>query len=885
MNKLMLIDGHSIVNRAFYGVPELSNASGLHVNAIYGFLNILFKLLDDESPNYLCVAFDMSAPTFRHEKYPEYKGTRKPMPEELREQIPVLKDVLRAMDITIVEHAGWEADDILGSLAVKAEREGMEVSLVSGDRDLLQIATDTIKIVLPKTKAGKTEYEIYHTQDVVDKYQVTPAGIIELKALMGDTSDNIPGVPKVGEKTATALLVEYGTVANVYDNLDKITKKGLHDTLEANRDKAELSRWLATIKTDCDTNVTWDEIELKNIYTYKAYESLKTLGLKKILDRFEGKTGVTESAAASMDIVTISDQSECNKLFESLKGNVAFVIHKSDKNKNTREESDGQMGFDLEAMTGTEEEVADSSKDEFSAVSITCGDKTYVISPSDKLKSSYISECIKSMIIKQDVNPVTYDVKAAYDYLCDKDDVISLDDNGHSTPRIDDMMLISYLLNPIKAKEYDTKPGIITHELYADYEASVKALKDAGMYKLYEDIELPLAYVLYTCEKAGIIADREKLIEYGKSLEGRINELEESICDKAGERFNINSPKQLGEILFGKMGIKGGKKTKSGYSTAADVLEKLAPEYPIVSEILEYRGLTKLKSTYADGLQECIAADGRIHTTFNQTITATGRISSTDPNLQNIPIRTELGRKIRKCFVPKEGFVFIDADYSQIELRLLAHMSQDAGLIEAYGTDADIHRITASKVFHIPFEEVTAEQRRDAKAVNFGLVYGISSFGLSQDLGISRDEAKKYIEEYFVTYPGVKRFLDDLVTQAKDKGYATTMYGRRRPIPELNNSNYMMRQFGERVAMNSPIQGSAADIMKLAMIRVYEALIREKINGRILIQVHDELLLEVSEEEAAKAADILKREMENAVTLAVKLEADVHEGNNWYEAK
>ncbi|MCR4756000.1 MAG: DNA polymerase I [Lachnospiraceae bacterium] len=885
MNKLMLIDGHSIVNRAFYGVPELSNASGLHVNAIYGFLNILFKLLDDESPKYLCVAFDMSDPTFRHEKYPEYKGTRKPMPEELREQIPVLKDVLRAMDITIVEHAGWEADDILGSLAVKAEREGMEVSLVSGDRDLLQIATDMIKIVLPKTKAGKTEYEIYHTQDVIDKYQVTPAGIIELKALMGDTSDNIPGVPKVGEKTATALLVEYGTVANVYDNLDKITKKGLHDTLEANRDKAELSRWLATIKTDCDTNVTWDEIELKNIYTDKAYESLKTLGLKKILDRFEGKTGTTENAAASLDIVTISDQSECHKLFESLKGNVAFVIHKSDKNKNTREESDGQMGFDLEAMTGTEEEVAGSSKDEFSAVSITCGDKTYVISPSDKLKSSYIFECIKSMIIRQDVNPVTYDVKAAYDYLCDKDDVISLDDNGHSTPRIDDMMLISYLLNPIKAKEYDTKPGIMTHELYADYEASVKALKDAGMYKLYEDIELPLAYVLYTCEKAGIIADRDKLIEYGKSLEGRISELEESICDKAGERFNINSPKQLGEILFGKMGIKGGKKTKSGYSTAADVLEKLAPEYPIVSEILEYRGLTKLKSTYADGLQECIAADGRIHTTFNQTITATGRISSTDPNLQNIPIRTELGRKIRKCFVPKEGFVFIDADYSQIELRLLAHMSQDAGLIEAYGTDADIHRITASKVFHIPFEEVTAEQRRDAKAVNFGLVYGISSFGLSQDLGISRDEAKKYIEEYFVTYPGVKRFLDDLVTQAKDKGYATTMYGRRRPIPELNNSNYMMRQFGERVAMNSPIQGSAADIMKLAMIRVYEALIREKINGRILIQVHDELLLEVSEEEAAKAADILKREMENAVTLAVKLEADVHEGNNWYEAK
>ena len=885
MSKLMLIDGHSIVNRAFYGVPELSNASGLHVNAIYGFLNILFKLLDDESPDYLCVAFDMSAPTFRHEKYPEYKGTRKPMPEELREQVPVLKDVLKAMDITIVEHAGWEADDILGSLAVKAESEGMEVSLVSGDRDLLQIATDTIKIVLPKTKAGKTEYEVYHTQDVIDKYQVSPAGIIELKALMGDSSDNIPGVPKVGEKTATALLVEYGTVANVYDNLDKITKKGLHDTLEANRDKAELSKWLATIKTDCDTGVTWDEIELKNIYTDKAYESLKTLGLKKILDRFEGKTGATESALNSLNITTIDEQSLCRELFDNLKGNVVFTIHKPDKNKNTREESDGQIGFDFEAMTGAADETADCDKTDCGAVSITCNSGTYVINPSKQLDAGFVIDCIRSLLTRQDVNTITYDVKSAYKYLCDSDDVIYIDDEGHLMPHIDDMMLILYLLNPIKAKEYSDKPGLISHEIYSDYESSVKALRDAGMYGLYEDIELPLSYVLYTCEKAGIVADRDKLKEYSGSLEGRIEELEESICNQAGERFNINSPKQLGEILFGKMGIKGGKKTKNGYSTAADVLEKLAPEYPIVSDILEYRGLTKLKSTYADGLQECIAEDGRIHTTFNQTITATGRISSTDPNLQNIPIRSELGRKIRKCFIPKPGYVFIDADYSQIELRLLAHMSQDAGLIEAYGTDADIHRITASKVFHIPFEEVTPEQRRDAKAVNFGLVYGISSFGLSQDLGISRDEAKKYIEEYFVTYPGVKNFLDGLVAKAKDKGYAVTMYGRRRPIPELNNSNYMMRQFGERVAMNSPIQGSAADIMKLAMIRVYKALIREKIDGRILIQVHDELLLEVKLEEAAKAADILKREMENAASLAVKLEADVHEGINWYEAK
>lgn len=886
MSKLMLIDGHSIVNRAFYGVPELSNASGLHVNAIYGFLNILFKLLDDESPDYLCVAFDMSAPTFRHERYPEYKGTRKPMPEELREQIPVLKDVLRAMDITIVEHAGWEADDILGSLAVKAESEGMEVSLVSGDRDLLQIATDAIKIVLPKTKAGKTEYEIYHTQDVIDKYQVSPAGIIELKALMGDSSDNIPGVPKVGEKTATSLLVEYKTVANVYDNLDKITKKGLHDTLEANRDKAELSRWLATIKTDCDTGVTWDEIALKNIYTDKAYESLKTLGLKKILDRFEGKNVTSDSGIKAEEFITIDDRNECGKLFDSVKGNVVFVIHKPEMNKNTREESDGQMGFDLEAMTaGADNGSGDRDVKEFGSMSVTYDGGTYVIKPGDSLKHGFVIECLNSLIVRDDVSPVTYDVKAVYEYICDADKTVGLDDNGHLFPHIDDMMLISYLLNPIKAREYDDKPGFVSYEIFNDYEVSVKALKDAGMDKLYEDIELPLSYVLYTCQKAGIIADKNKLIEYGNSLEGRIDELERGICDQAGEKFNINSPKQLGEILFNKMGIQGGKKTKNGYSTAADVLEKLAPEYPIVNDILEYRGLTKLKSTYADGLQECIAKDGRIHTTFNQTITATGRISSTDPNLQNIPIRTELGRKIRKCFVPKPGYVFIDADYSQIELRLLAHMSQDKGLIEAYGMDADIHKITASKVFHIPFDEVTPEKRRDAKAVNFGLVYGISSFGLSQDLGISRKEAAQYIDEYFITYPGVKTFLDRQVSDAKENGYVTTMYARRRPVPELKNSNYMMRQFGERVAMNSPIQGTAADIMKIAMIKVYKALKAELPDAAILIQVHDELLLEVKSEEAEKAAMILKREMENAAELDVKLEVDVHSGSDWYEAK
>ena len=888
----MLIDGHSIVNRAFYGVPELSNESGLHVNAIYGFLNILFKLMDDEKPDHLCVAFDMSAPTFRHERYAEYKGTRKPMPEELREQVPVLKDVLTAMGITIVTHEGWEADDILGSLARKAESEGMEVSLVSGDRDLLQIASDKVKIVLPKTKGGKTEVEMYHTQDVIDKYQVPPAGIIELKALMGDSSDNIPGVPKVGEKTATALLVEYGSVDNIYANLDKITKKGLHDTLEANRDKAELSKWLATIKTDCDTGVNWDDIKVGNLYTDKAYELLKTLGLKRILTRFEGKVGSTEDDNTA-DITEVNDREAYKRIIEGIKGELAFYIHRAGSlktDKRVKEEENGQIGLNLEALgfnpDGTAGDEADSEdKMLIDCLSLTCGGRTYTVTPGDGIKCTDILKGLASAIGSPNVKAYTYDLKAAYEALSEAGVEVIIDDKGHIKPHIDDMELVAYLLNPIKAKEYVMAPGTITHMLASDRDDMIKRLKDEGMYELYTDIELPLGRVLYACEKEGIAVDRGKLMEYGDSLTGRIGELEEAIYRQAGEEFNINSPKQLGEILFEKLGIQGGKKTKSGYSTAADVLEKLAPDYPIVNDILEYRGLTKLKSTYAEGLLDCIAEDGRIHTTFNQTITATGRISSTDPNLQNIPIRTELGRKIRKCFVPKDGYVFVDADYSQIELRLLAHMSQDEGLIEAYGMDADIHKITASKVFHIPFDEVTPEKRRDAKAVNFGLVYGISSFGLSQDLGISRKEATEYIEEYFVTYPGVKAFLDKQVSDAKDKGYVTTMYGRRRPIPELKNSNYMMRQFGERVAMNSPIQGTAADIMKIAMIRVYNTLNKELPDARILIQVHDELLIEVKQEDAAKAAMLLKREMENAAKLAVRLEVDVHDGNDWYEAK
>lgn len=843
MEKLLLIDGHSIINRAFYGVPDLTNESGLHVNAIYGFLNIMFKFIDEEKPDYIAVAFDLKAPTFRHEVYDAYKGTRKPMPAELHEQVPVVKDVLKAMGVVTMSHEGWEADDILGSMAKKAESEGMEVSLVSGDRDLLQIATDKIKICLPKTKGGKTETEYYNTQDVIDKYQVPPSGIIELKALMGDSSDNIPGVPKVGEKTATALLVQYGTVENVYAHLDEITKKGLHDTLAENKDKADLSHFLATIKTDCDMGLSWEDIKLGNLYTDEAFELLKTLGLKAILKRFEGNVVNVSAEDISKDFVIIDDLGECETFF-----------------------SNAANSSEIYAYVHT-------GKEGVEALSFTIDNVTTIIPVFGFMTEDYLIDKLACLAANESIHFITHDAKRMYAYT------------GNICGRIDDLMLVSYLLNPLKAKDYNLAQGFATYELSSMYKELMEELESQGMLPLYREIELPLTGVLYECEKEGILVDRDELISYGHNLEEKIVALEAKIYEQAGEKFNINSPKQLGEILFEKLGLKGGKKTKTGYSTAADVLEKMAGDNPIVADILEYRGYSKLKSTYADGLLDCIAADGRIHTTFNQTITATGRISSTEPNLQNIPVRTEIGREIRKCFIPKPGYVFIDADYSQIELRLLAHMSGDNGLIEAYNSDADIHRITASKVFGIPFDEVTPEKRRDAKAVNFGLVYGISSFGLSQDLGISREEAKKYIEDYFITYPGVKAFLDNTVAQAKEDGYVTTIYGRRRPIPELKNSNFMMRQFGERVAMNSPLQGTAADIMKIAMIRVYDALLKRGLAARMLVQVHDELLLEVEESIADEAAKLLHDEMKNAADLSVALEVDVNTGKNWYEAK
>ncbi len=877
--KLVLIDGHSILNRAFYGVPDLTNAEGLHTNAIYGFLNILFKILEEEKPRYLAVAFDVHAPTFRHEIYEAYKGTRSAMPQELREQVPVMKEVLQAMGVVILEQAGLEADDILGTIAKKAEESGKEVALVSGDRDLLQIASDHIKIRIPKTRGGKTEIADYYAADVLAAYQVTPAQFIELKALMGDASDNIPGVPGIGEKTATNLMVEYGSIDNIYAHLEEIGKKSVRETLAANRELAELSRVLATIRTDCELELDYGKAVADDFYTPEAYHWFKKLEFKNMLSRFEQRPVESQPEEEGKHI--FCEEKELLQLLQEL-----------------TDGTEGRVGLWL--LT---DGVRSSS---LLAVAVSLPDGScYACKVADEERMTQALQKLSGAV------PLAmFDGKRMYNYL---------DRNG--TERYFDILIAAYLLNPLKndydaetiAKEHLDKmiPGygelfgklghrealLLQEKEVLEYMATgaevarraalvlEQKLSDTGMDKLMSEIEMPLSLVLYEMEKEGVAVRRRELYEYGESLSARIAQLEASIHEQAGQVFNINSPKQLGEILFEKMKLPGGKKTKTGYSTAADVLEKMANDHPIVKDILEYRGLTKLKSTYAEGLADCIEEDGRIHTTFNQTITATGRISSTEPNLQNIPTRTRLGREIRKVFVAGEGCVLADADYSQIELRVLAHMSGDEQLIEAYHMDQDIHRITAAKVFHTPFEEVTDLQRRNAKAVNFGIVYGISSFGLSQDLSISRKEAEQYIEQYFATYPKVKEFLQKLVEDTKQKGYVATLYGRRRPVPELASSNFMQRSFGERVAMNSPIQGTAADIMKIAMIRVHKALKEAGLRSKLILQVHDELLIETYLEEKEQVCAILADNMRAAAQLAVTLEVDLHTGANWYEAK
>ena len=873
--KIVLIDGHSILNRAFYGLPDLTNSEGVHTNAVYGFLNIMTRILEEEKPQYLTVAFDVHAPTFRHQMYEAYKGTRKPMPQELREQVPLIRQVLEAMGVCIVSREGYEADDLLGTIARRGEARGLEVTVVSGDRDLLQLATEKILVRIPKTRGGKTVIEDYHAAQVQETFQVTPPQIIELKALMGDTADNIPGIPGVGEKTAAKIIGAYGSIENAHDHLEEIKPNKARESLREHYDLAVLSKKLATIDTDAAIDFSWEEARLGNLYTPEAYEMFRRLDFKNLLSRFD-----QEQQPQAMEYQVITDSQKAGELFrqaQAVSGCGLALL----------EGSEGTVGLGLafgrdqvyyfpvgEAIS--DQQLKDWARQLFAGEHpVGAPDvkamRKWVEIPAD---GQAFDLGVAAYLLNPLKNSYTYD-DAANEYL---GETVPAASEIFGTPKLPDLSRAE----PERAAAYASGQAYVS---WAAREPMRQALSDTGMLKLFEQVEMPLLFTLDDMEKAGIRARAEELKVYGSQLQVRIEELEASIWEQAGETFNINSPKQLGVILFEKMGMPGGKKTKTGYSTAADVLDKLAPDYPFVADILEYRQLAKLKSTYADGLAGYIAGDGRIHSTFNQTITATGRISSTEPNLQNIPIRMELGRLIRKVFVPEEGFVFLDADYSQIELRVLAHMSGDEKLIEAYREAQDIHRITASQVFHVPFDQVTDLQRRNAKAVNFGIVYGISSFGLSQDLSITRKEAADYIEKYFETYPKIKGFLDGEVEKAKKDGYVSTMFGRRRPVPELKSSNFMQRSFGERVAMNSPIQGTAADIIKIAMVRVNERLRREGLRSRLILQVHDELLIETAKEELEVVSRILEEEMRGAADLAVPLEVDMHTGSNWYEAK
>ena len=812
------------------------------------------------------------------------------------------------MGVRIVEMEGYEADDILGTIAGMGEREGMDVSVVSGDRDLLQLATEHVKIRIPKTKKTGTEIEDYLAVDVKARYMVTPKEFIDVKALMGDTADNIPGVPGIGEKTATALIEKYGNIEAVHEDAANVKPPRASKNIVEFWDQAVLSKELATIITDVPIAYDFAEAKLdgvQELYTEEAYLLCKRLEFKNLLGRFEVDAPKNQ---AQEHFKIVRKKSEAEKIWKKAGNNpIGYFIIPYAAGKDGKQEQDGQMCL-----------FAETPKNAFAGMAVAFSEEDICLFVTgDELTSE---ELIDQLINKREGKLIAADLKPDLRFFPDVAKADSWDTCLAFRARCFDRTVAAYLLNPLKgeypyddiAKDYlglmvptktdylgKNEAAVVLAEdeqaamNYACYEAYIawksypvlkEALQQHEMETLFNEIEMPLVFVLSDMEREGICIDADALKEYGTKLAGSIEEYEQKIYEEAGEEFNINSPKQLGVILFEKLQLPNGKKTKTGYSTAADVLDKLAPDYPIVADILEYRKLSKLKSTYADGLANFIDETGKIHTSFNQTITATGRLSSTDPNLQNIPIRMELGKMIRKVFHPMEGDLFVDSDYSQIELRLLAHISGDEGLIEAFRENQDIHRSTASKVFGVAFDDVTDLQRRNAKAVNFGIVYGISAFGLSQDLNIPQKEAQGFIDSYFATYPKIKEFLDQTVAQAKECGFTRTLFGRIRPIPELSSSNFMQRQFGERVAMNAPIQGTAADIIKIAMIRVHDRLIREGYKSRLILQVHDELLIETAESEKDAVVALLEEEMRQAADLQVELAVGTECGYNWYDA-
>lgn len=878
MNKILAVDGHSILNRAFYGLPELSNSKGQHTNAVLGFVNIILKVIEEEQPTHFAVAFDVHEKTFRHKMFEAYKGTRKGMPDELREQVPLIKELLNRMGVMVIEAPGYEADDILGTLSRQGEKNDFDVVLLSGDRDLLQLATKKTLIKIPKTKGGKTTVENYFEEDVINLYGVTPIEYIDMKGLMGDASDNIPGVPGIGEKTAGKIIATYHSIQSAYEHIDEITPKKAKDNLNEFYNQALMSKELATIKVDVDLNVDFDDMLLKDMFTPKAYEFVKQLELKSLLKYFNGNNDIKD---VSFTTKLLEDLSAVEDYFNHL-GSVScigvFSLYEKGQFVGLGITKDGEcIDFIVCSMFVSEDFIVNSMM------------KIFNKEDGPLLVTNDLKKLLK--VLPLPMNAKVFDTSlAAYllnpiqeSYLYDD---LARDYMGITIPSkkelLDKLEITPFVMEDAKVKEYIGYETAVPYHIWSDLK---KQLQDKDMFKLYEEIELPTLYVLNHMENEGIRIDALALKKYSNMLGESLKALEESIYEKAGMEFNINSPKQLGEILFDKLGLPGAKKTKTGYSTNADVLNKLKGDYPIVADVLNYRQISKLKSTYADGLAAFISSDGRIHGTFNQTITATGRISSTDPNLQNIPMRTDLGRNIRKVFIPKDDYVFVDADYSQIELRILAHFSKDEKLISSFKENDDIHAITASQVFHVPVREVDSLMRRNAKAVNFGIVYGISAFGLSEDLNISRKEAAEYMEGYFETYPGVKEFQNESIEGAKKTGMTKTLFGRIRPIPELSSSNFMQRSFGERIAMNSPIQGTAADIMKIAMIHVYSKLKEKNMKSSLILQIHDELLIETHKDEIEEVKDILIEEMSNAAKLSVPLLVEASVGNDWYEAK
>lgn len=850
MKKLMILDGNSVVNRAFYGVRPLNAPDGTPTNAVYGFLAILQKLFEGEAPDSLCVAFDLPAPTFRHEMYEGYKAQRKPMPEELAVQMPLLKETLDAMHIRRLEAAGWEADDVLGAVSAICEKSGWACEIVTGDKDSFQLITETTSVLHVKSRMGQTETILFDRARFEEEYGFAPPLMVDLKALMGDASDNIPGVPGIGEKTALDLVRRYGRVADIYAGLDSLDiKDSVRKKLASGRESAEMSYTLATISREAPVELKPEDASWSRDFGPELYAVLDRLGFRRFIEKWglaPAPEAVQETESRAMPELSALTAQEAEARIRAAE----------------------TLGL---ALPG----------DDLDGLSLCDGEAIFTLNWGE-LGEDY--NRLLRLVFSPEVKKSAHGVKDLMG--------LALAEGLGTEGFVFDTELAAYVLDPTESgydlgkltKRYlgaELPEARAALELMAPMRAK---LAENGAEKLYFDIELPLCQVLAEMERAGFLVDRKALADFGESLTSGIDALQRGIWELAGHEFNINSPKQLGEVLFDELMLPAGKKTKTGWSTNADILEKLIGKHPIIGDILEYRMLTKLKSTYADGLLKVISTDGRIHTNFRMTVTATGRLSSTEPNLQNIPVRRELGAQIRRMFVAAPGCVLVDADYSQIELRLLAHISGDETMQNAFKSGEDIHAVTASQVFGLPLAEVTPAQRSSAKAVNFGIVYGISAFSLAQDIKVSPAEARAYIDAYMQKYHGVREYMDRVIAEAKERGYVETLFGRRRPVPELKASNFNTRSFGERVARNMPIQGTAADIIKLAMVNVRRRLRAEGLEARLILQVHDELIAECPEREAERVAALLEEEMERAVTLSVPLTAEAHSGHSWAEA-